>query len=138
MHIPANKDNVIKLGSLSAHGLPPRQAMILLLTARAHTAKEAAKHMGCSPETVKTQLQELHRKFGTRRSIGLITAAFEHNVLRFLCLLISICSGIQVATTEATRFQNRPATRLIARAKTHTRELWWEDGQLLLLEATPC
>lgn len=78
------------LGRLG-QGLAPRQLEATLYSAMDLTAKEIARRMGCSPYTVKQQLDDARFKLGMQRSVrGLCLEAIKRGIIAPLVLLLML------------------------------------------------
>lgn len=74
-------------------GLAPRQLMAVIYAALGFTRKEIAKHMQCSPETIKTQLESARYNLDNQPTVReLCREAMRRGIIAPLLVLIFVSS----------------------------------------------
>src|SRR5690606_16131725 len=105
-------------------GLAPRQLQATIYAALDMTAKEIARHMGCSHYTVKQQLDDARFKLGMQRTTrGLCLEAMRRGIIAPLVLALLVGGG----NTQHMRPVRRPDA---PRIQTAVRIQRLEEAQL--------
>ena len=98
-------------------GLAPRQLMATIYAALGFTRKEIAKHMECSPETIKTQLETARYNLDNQPTVReLCREAMRRGIIAplVLALLVGAEHNPQV---RPIRRPDAPRTQLVVRAQ---------------------
>ncbi|NVK05481.1 MAG: response regulator transcription factor [Flavobacteriia bacterium] len=64
------------------NGVTEREAEILKLLSKEHTAAEMAEKLNISSRTVEKHISHLHTKFGTKKTIGLVLTAIREGIIQ--------------------------------------------------------
>lgn len=97
-------------------GLAPRQLMATIYAALGFTRKEIAKHMECSPETIKTQLETARHKLDNQPTVReLCREAMRRGIIAPLVLALFV--GGEHAQVRPIRRPDAPRTQLVVRAQ---------------------
>jgi DNA-binding CsgD family transcriptional regulator len=99
-------------------GLAPRQLMATIYATLGFTKKEIARHMGCSPETIKAQLETARLKLDNQPTVrSLCREAMRRGIISQLVLLLCISMGFGSMTDRPTRPVRAPkvAVRIMVR-----------------------
>ncbi|RKR79212.1 helix-turn-helix domain-containing protein [Marinobacter nauticus] len=99
--------------------LPPRRAEVVMLAARGMSAKEIARELSISPETVNWHLDEAKDQFHAHSRVDLICQMWMHGILQarvmscvlvcFLCIL----STFPMARTSRPNQNNRQVVSVV-------------------------
>lgn len=98
-------------------GLAPRQLAATIYAALGFTRKEIAKHMECSPETIKTQLETARHKLDNQPTVReLCREAMRRGIIAplVLALLVGAEHNTQV---RPIRRPEAPRSQVVARAQ---------------------
>lgn len=98
-------------------GLAPRQLMATIYAALGFTRKEIAKHMECSPETIKTQLETARYNLDNQPTVReLCREAMRRGIIAplVLALLVGAEHNTQV---RPIRRPEAPRSQLVVRAQ---------------------
>lgn len=98
-------------------GLAPRQLMATIYAALGFTRKEIAKHMECSPETIKTQLETARYNLDNQPTVReLCREAMRRGIIAplVLALLVGAEHNTQV---RPIRRPEAPRSQVVVRAQ---------------------
>ncbi len=105
-------------------GLAPRQLMATIYAALGFTRKEIAKHMECSPETIKTQLETARYNLDNQPTVReLCREAMRRGIIAplVLALLVGAEHNPQV---RPIRRPDAPRSQTVARAQRMDEAQW--------------
>lgn len=94
---------VVALGNVEIHGLPPRQAETLAHTVLGRSAKETARAMHISPNTVVVNLNILMERFGAANRVHLLTQTVAAGVvtIKRTAQVLTVAAVLTFAGTTA-------------------------------------
>lgn len=99
-----------------ANRLTAKEAEAIALAAAGKTAKEAARDLGVSPETIKVRLEHARYKFGYLNSVrDLLLQAALKGLIAPLCLMLMFAAPQQ--QTQPVRRPEAPRAQMTARAQ---------------------
>ena len=97
-------------------GLAPRQLMATIYAALGFTRKEIAKHMACSPETIKTQLETARHRLDNQPTVReLCREAMRRGIIAPLVLALLV--GAEHTQTRPVRRPEAPRSQIQVRVK---------------------
>ncbi|WP_312139950.1 helix-turn-helix transcriptional regulator [Stutzerimonas nitrititolerans] len=96
-------------------GLAPRQLMATIYAALGFTRKEIAKHMECSPETIKTQLETARYNLDNQPTVReLCREAMRRGIIAPLMVALLIGGG-NVHQIQPVRRPDAPRAQTVVR-----------------------